>query len=111
MSVESFTENGAPAKEPTDAEYEKLLFENLTSEESDDELEEAKPKKKKSRYQMQTSISSSLIIHRTKMGSSFDPSTMLADADEVVNSKLEDVTMFLLCSLLICLMSLVEVLQ
>jgi len=49
MSEESFTQDGAPAKEPTDAEYEKMLFENLNSEESDDDLEEAKPKKKKPR--------------------------------------------------------------
>lgn len=49
MSDESFTEDRTSAKEPTDAEYEKMLFENLTSEESDDELEEARPKKKKPR--------------------------------------------------------------
>lgn len=49
MSEESFTEREAPAREPTDAEYEKMLFENLSSEESDGELEAAKPKKKKSR--------------------------------------------------------------
>lgn len=52
VSEDGIIDNEGSVKEPTDAEYEKMLLENLSSEESDHELEEI-PKKKKSRWQYQ----------------------------------------------------------
>ena len=47
-SEESFIMDEGTDKEPTEAEYEKMLLENLSSEESDHELDEL-PKRKPSR--------------------------------------------------------------
>ena len=45
-SEDSLIMDGGTIKEPTEAEYEKMLFENLSSEESSHELEETSNRKR-----------------------------------------------------------------
>ena len=55
-SEESLIMEDDATKEPTEAEFEKMLFENLSSEESGHESEEI-PKRKKSRWLFNTIVS------------------------------------------------------